>query len=178
MTENAMLQLALENGFNAAAIIDTDKIVFDASFRPYCEENLCGSYGANYSCPPDCGTPEEMEHRLRQYRSALVFQSKWPITDYTDVAAIKHAKLTHNSGMFRVIEAMNAEGHFGLMCGASCCTLCERCAILDKQPCKHPDRCFSCLSAYCIYVQKLAEACDMEYTCSDGSLAFFGLYAF
>ena len=52
-----LISAALEEGFAAAAIVDTDKIVFDPSFRPYCAENLCGQYGANYSCPPDCGTP-------------------------------------------------------------------------------------------------------------------------
>jgi hypothetical protein len=37
---------------------------------------------------------------------------------------------------------------------------------------------YSCLSAYCVYVKKLADACGMEYACKDGRLAFFGLYAF
>ena len=53
MTEAEMIQCAIDEGFAAAAIVDTTQIVFDPSFRPYCEENLCGQYGANYSCPPD-----------------------------------------------------------------------------------------------------------------------------
>ena len=60
MTAEQMVQYAYEEGFSAAAVVDTADIVFDPSFRPYCEENLCGQYGANYSCPPDCGTPEEI----------------------------------------------------------------------------------------------------------------------
>lgn len=178
MNKDTLIRLALDHGFSAAALIDTSEIVFDASFRPYCEENLCGSYGANYSCPPDCGTPKEMERQMLSFNYALVFQTKWPITDYRDVKAIKAAKQSHNAGMVRVIRQLKQEGYHGLMGGASCCTLCERCAILDKQPCVHPDDRFSCLSAYCIYVKKLADACGMEYTCADGSLAFFGLYAF
>ncbi len=178
MNNQDMIQLALDEHFNAAAIVDMDEIVFDASFRPFCAENLCGQYGANYSCPPDCGTPEEMERQLRQYGHALVFQSKWDITDYTDKAAIKRAKSAHNQGMLRVIARLKQEGIRGKMGGASCCSLCERCAIRDSLPCRDPERKFSCLSAYCIYVKKLAESCDMEYFCADGKLAFFGLYAF
>jgi len=34
------------------------------------------------------------------------------------------------------------------------------------------------LSAYCVYVKKLADARGMEYACKDGRLAFFGLCAF
>lgn len=58
MKNNLMIDMALKEGFSDAALVDTDDIVFDASFRSYCEENLCGQYGANYSCPPSCGTPK------------------------------------------------------------------------------------------------------------------------
>ena len=178
MTHADIIQTSLNEGFASAAIIPMDKVVFDSSFRPYCEENLCGHYGANYSCPPDCGTPEEMEHRMKAYHHALVCQTKWDITDYHDIQAIKAAKQFHNQGMLRIIEKMKLAGCSGIMAGASSCTLCERCAILDGEPCRDPERQFSCLSAYCIYVKKLAEACNMEYACADGRLAFFGMYAF
>ena len=178
MNHSEMIRLALEEGFSAASVIGMDRVVFDAGFLRYCEENLCGNYGANYSCPPDCGAPAEMEKRLTAYRHALVFQTRWPITDYSDTAAIRAAKQFHNRGMLRVIDRMKQEGHAGAMAGASSCTLCERCAILDGEPCRDPERRFSCLSAYCVFVKKLAEECNMEYFCSDGSLALFGLYAF
>ena len=54
METQQMLSQAFEEGFAAAAVVDTGEIAFDPSFRPYCEENLCGQYGVNYSCPPDC----------------------------------------------------------------------------------------------------------------------------
>ena len=46
MKETEIIELALAEKFHQAEIVDTDKIVFDAAFRPYCEENLCGQYGA------------------------------------------------------------------------------------------------------------------------------------
>ena len=178
MNERDILQLTESEDFSAVAILGMAKVIFEPSFRPYCEQNLCGKYGANYSCPPDCGTPQEMEARMRQYAHALVFQTKWDIDDWYDHAQIKYAKQTHNNAMLRVIEQMRQHGCHGLMAGASCCSLCEHCAILDHEPCLFPDKRFSCLSAYCIYVKKLADSCCMEYTCKDGRLAFFGLYAF
>lgn len=63
MTDRELLELARADGFSAA-IIPTGKIVTDEKFRPFCEENLCGNYDANYSCPPDCGTVEETRQRL------------------------------------------------------------------------------------------------------------------
>ncbi|MBQ8508275.1 MAG: DUF2284 domain-containing protein, partial [Clostridia bacterium] len=95
MNENSMIELALREGFSAAALMEVKDIIIDPMFRPFCEENLCGHYGANYTCPPDCGTVEEMKDRLTAHKRALVFQTKWPITDYTDKAAIKEAKSFH-----------------------------------------------------------------------------------
>ena len=178
MNEQDMIQLAMREGFSAVALMDVKDIVIDPVFRPFCEENLCGHYGANYTCPPDCGSVEEMRARLLSYKRALVFQTKWPISDYTDKQAIKEAKGFHNAAMLKVISSLKAEGFSGLMAGASCCTLCESCAIKANEPCKFPDIRWSCLSAYCIFVRKLAESCGLEYSCEDGSLAFFGLYAF
>ena len=44
MTNEQIIQYALEEGFVSAAIVNTADIVFDPSFRPYCAENLCGQY--------------------------------------------------------------------------------------------------------------------------------------
>ena len=68
MKETEIIELALAEKFHQAEIVNTDKIVFNTAFRPYCEENLCGQYGANYSCPPDCGTPEQMKQRVLAYK--------------------------------------------------------------------------------------------------------------
>lgn len=178
MTPQQMICAALEEGFFAAAVVDTADIVFDPSFRPYCEENLCGQYGVNYTCPPLCGTPEEMRQRVLAHKKALVLQTKWDITDYSDNAAIKNAKTSHNAASIRLVKKLRAEGHAGLIVGSSGCALCSPCAVTRGEPCAHPEFCFSCMSAYCIYVKALAETCQMEYTCSDGKLAFFGLYVF
>ncbi len=176
MTESEMLALARREGFEAG-IVETGEIEFDPRFRTFCAENLCGKYGANYSCPPDCGTPEEMRARIVRYPRALVFRSEWPIADYQDQEAIRLAKREHNGGMLRAIDQMRAAGIEGTMAGASNCTLCARCKILDNAPCPFPERRFSCLSAYCVFVRKLAERCGMAYA-ADGGIAFFGLFAF
>ena len=46
--------------------------------------------------------------------------------------------------------------------------------MMGAGPWKHA----SCMSAYCIFVRRLAEQCGMEYDCGPGLLAFFGMYVF
>lgn len=178
MTEKEMIQWAIEEGFSAAAVVDTDQIVFDPSFRPYCAENLCGQYGANYSCPPDCGSPEEMKQRILRHKKALVLQSICQVADYADTVAIKHAKKEHNAAELRLVKRLRNMGCDGIIVGASGCALCSPCKQTLGEPCSFPDLKYSCMSAYCIFVKKLTDVCQMEYTCGDGLLGLFGMYVF
>lgn len=178
MEEEKIIAYAVEEGFAAAAVVDTNKIVFDPMFRPYCEENLCGQYNANYSCPPACGSPDIMKQKVLSHRKALVLQTIWEISDYSDNRAIKQAKKEHNAAEIRLVKRLRAEGCGGFMIGASGCALCTPCAQALGLPCKFPEYQYSCMSAYCIFVKKLADECGMEYSCGQGLLAFFGMYVF
>ena len=178
MTWEEMTSMAAEEGFAAAVVTDTKDIPFDPSFRPLCAENLCGKYGANYSGPPDCGTPDEMRVRIQAHRHALVLQTIWEIADYSDSKAIKAAKKEHNAATLRLLGRLRRADVPGFPVGASGCALCETCAIVEKKPCRYADLYYSCMSAYCIFVRRLAEQCGMEYDCGPGLLAFFGMYVF
>ena len=178
MTEKDMLQYAIDEGFAGVALIDTDQIEFDPSFRPYCEENLCGQYGVNYACPPDCGSVEEMKQKVLSHRKALVLQTIWEISDYSDKPAIKQAKAAHNAAQIRLAKRVRKEGREGFLVGASGCALCSPCAIVEGKPCNFPEYQYSCMSAYCIFVYKLTDKCGLEYDCGEGLLAFFGMYVF
>ena len=178
MTEQTMIDLALQERFAAAVMVDTKKIVFDPIFRPCCEENLCGQYGVNYTCPPDCGSPGEMAARVRAHKRALVLQTIWEIPDPSDNAATKQAKKSHNAAQLRLAKQFREAGGPGFLVGASGCALCSPCHLKNGEPCPHPMERYSCMSAYCIFVQKLAEHCGIDYDCGSGLLAFFGMYVF
>ena len=175
MDERALLEQALGMGFANAALIDTGEITFVPAFRPLCQENLCGKYGVNYSCPPDCGTVEEMRAQVLRWPRALVMQTMWDIDDPMDGQQTKPAKGEHNCLTRQLIDWA---GEPGLMIGASGCSLCTPCAITEGRPCRLPELRYSCMSAYCIFVKELAERCAMDYDCGPGVVAFFSMYCF
>ena len=72
MNEKGIKELAIKEGFLFAEITDTENFVFDFSFRRYCEEDLCGLFGKNFSCPPSCGEPEELKQRVLKHKKALL----------------------------------------------------------------------------------------------------------
>lgn len=175
MNEAELLRQALDMGFANAALIDTCDIMFVPAFRPLCRENLCGQYGVNYTCPPDCGSVEEMKARILCRPRALVMQTMWDIDDPLDAAQTRPAKGQHNKLTRRLIDWA---GEPGLMVGASGCSLCSPCAITEGSPCRFPELRYSCMSAYCVFVRELAKKCGMDYDCGPGVVAFFSMYCF
>ncbi len=178
LAPSTLLNMAAAEGYSKAALIPTMDLIFDPSFRPFCEENLCGKYGINYSCPPDCGSPDEMKERIMAHPQALVLQSTWDIPDWRDETMVKAAKAAHNKAQLNILSAIRQQKASAVMAGASGCNLCPVCAIVDGEPCRYPDLKFSCLSAYCVYVKALAERCGMDYDYKEGKLSFYGLIAF
>ena len=119
-----------------------------------------------------------MKQRVLAHKKALVLQTIWEISDYSDMTLIKPAKASHNASEIRLVKRLRAEGCDGFIVGASGCALCSPCAQTLGEPCRFPEYQYSCMSAYCIFVKRLADKCGMEYDCGDGLLAFFGMYVF
>jgi len=177
MDDNQILTLAAEMGFRTA-FIDTADVVQDPSFRKFCEDNLCGKYNANYACPPDCGTVEQVQERLKSKKRAIVLQTVWEIGSYQNKEAVLESKKAHNAAILRFTDMLRKEGFNGFCLGYGGCPLCNPCKRLENQPCAHPDKKISCMSAYCIDVAKLAEKCGLEFAWIPEKLFLFGMFVF
>ena len=116
-----------------------------------------------------------MAEKLRAYPQALVLQTMWDI-DFDDGPAVKRCKSQHNRLTRELIDKLPQTK--GFMIGASGCSLCDTCAIVDGEPCRFPEKMASCMSAFCIYVRELAGKCGMEYDSGPGIVNFFGMYVF
>lgn len=177
MNEHEILAMAQELGFDAA-MIDPKDVPVNHAYRSFCEENVCGQYDCNYSCPPVCGTPQEMEDRIRENDRAVVMVSRWDIADVQDREAVLKAKAAHNRMERELVKAMKNAGLSGVMAGGGCCTLCSPCAMASGQPCCHPEERYSCMSAYCVNVTALAEKCGLDFQWTPGKLFLCGMYAY
>lgn len=176
MRVEELMELGKQNGFDQVAMISVEKLVFNPEFRKYCEENVCGNYGANYACPPDCGTPQEMMEKAKKYEQVIVFQSITQVDDIANEEEAKRAKIAHTEKTRGIIGKLEAQGQKGLPVMASSCSLCSECKKQKDLVCPHQEQVFSCLSAYCIDACKLAEECEMDYWCGENKIAYFSLY--
>lgn len=177
MTDQELLKLAEAEGFTAV-MTAPDEIPINPEFRKYCEQNLCGKYNANYSCPPDCGTVAELQQKILSEKKAMILQTLWDIDGYEDKKTIINAKASHNAAALRLMEKIRKNGYSGFCSGYNGCPICNPCKRTENQPCSHPDLRISCMSAYCIDVAELARKCNLAFEWSQKKLHLFGMVAF
>ena len=177
MTKTDLITMAKEAGFHAA-IIPAKDIPVNGEFRKFCEDNLCGKYNANYSCPPGCGTVEEVHRRLFAADQALVLQTIHEIGSYENKEAILKSKKNLNVAVLRLTEQLRKEGMECFCLGYGGCPLCDPCKQVLGEPCAFPEKRISCMSAYCIDVGKLAGKCGLEFDWVPEKLYLFGMIAF
>lgn len=151
------LERAKDLGFSAAAVMNAADLVIVPEYRKYCEENLCGNYNKLPACPPQSGTVEEMTARVRSCRTALILQTELTSEENMD-AACRKAKQHHNVLTEKLLDCMKQDGIDEiLMMGAG------------------PWKCHSCMSAYCVDAQKMADAVHMTCWADDGKIRLFSL---
>ena len=150
-----LIKEALSMGFANAAIMDTKDLVFVPEYRQFCEDNLCGNYNLVPACPPACGTVEEMHEKAMKYEKALVLQTvlKDPIMD---PALFKQAKHAQNILTEQLAKWMQENGK-------------EDVLIMSAGPYKN----CSCMSAYSVDAQKMADAVGMVCWADDSDVRFF-----
>lgn len=148
-------------GFTDAALMDVKDLVIVPEYRQFCEENLCGNYGVLPACPPESGTVEEMTQRVRKYKTALVLTIVVTPVCYTDTAEQKAAKRHQNILTEQLMEQMRADGLDDLL-------------MMGAGPWKNA----SCMSAYCVNAQKMADAVHMKCWENDGKIRYFSLLLF
>ena len=176
MTDTKLIGMAEALGFHAA-LIPAREIPVDGSFRKFCEDNLCGKYNANYSCPPGCGAVEEVHRRLLGAEKALVLQSIYDIGSYENKEAVLKSKKNLNMLVLQLTEEFRKLGLDCFCLGYGGCPLCDPCRQVTGEPCAFPEKRISCMSAYCIDVGKLAGKCGLEFDWVPEKLFLFGMIA-
>lgn len=176
MNIEQLITLAEEAGFNASTTTP-DQVLINKEFRAFCEENRCGKYNANYSCPPDCGTVEELHQKLLAEDIVLAVQTRKENVDKNDKNQILQTRAAHNAAILRLMKKYKELGYSGFCAGYGGCSLCNPCKRPENQPCTYPDLRISCMSAYCVDVADLAEKCTLEFSWEPDKLFLFGMFA-
>lgn len=180
MEHHALVQLALDLGAAKATVIPQEKIVLSAEFRKICEGNGCGMYNKTWMCSTEhIGDIDVLMEKVRSYKWALWYQLIGDIEDSYDFEG-----MTEVGGRFiamcqKINEALKPVfGNTMLHLGKGGCGLCERCTILDNEPCRMPDKALSSLEMYGVDVYRTTEGTGLKYINGPDTVTYFGMVLF
>jgi len=177
---NELIRIALESNASHAAVLDASEIQFHEDFRKACEKNVCRKYDTNWMGPPAIGPVSELKERASAFRHGLLFQTVHPLTSNFDFKGMMAAAGVH-ANVFRElrgkIRAAYPGGDF-LPLDAGCCSVCERCAYLDQEPCRSPEQAVSSVEAYGMNVIALQKSAGLPYNNGKNSVTYVGLILF
>ena len=72
-------------GFEEAGALNVEALEFLPEVRQMCAADRCRSFNRNWSCPPGCGTLEEISERVKPYTRGILVQSIGQLEDEFDV---------------------------------------------------------------------------------------------
>ena len=158
-----LTQLALEQGFDQVGPLDPLSLEFLPEVREMCAADRCRSYNKTWTCPPACGTLEEISDRCRAYAQGLLLQSTGTLEDDFDIEGMQELEQRHRRSFYGFVRQAMALCPNALPMGMGSCTLCQDCTWPQGGPCRHPDLAFPSMEAYGLFVSRVCERAGMKY---------------
>ena len=156
------------------AWIDPNELEFSDRIRWICEHE-CPMYGKTWACPPGVGTVPDCRKKCMGYENCLMIST---ITEVVDISNIEETLATrgdHEEITNQVAAMMEQQGIKPYILSTEACAICERCAILDGKPCRHPERMHPCVESHGINVIPAMENCGMEFQYGDNIVTWLSL---
>ena len=100
------------------------------------------------------------------------------LTEVSDIANIAEALATrhdHEAITNTVRELLRQQGVEPYILSTEACAECERCAILDGQPCRLPERMHPCVESHGINLLPLLESLGIPFQYGENVVSWFSL---
>ena len=157
--------------------IDPAELEFNDRIRWICEHE-CPMYGRSWACPPGVGTVECCKGKCMAYENCLMISSIVEVEDITDIEQTLATRPEHEALTNEVRDRMRQLGADPYILSTEACALCERCAILDGEPCRMPQSMHPCVESHGINVVPVMESRGLEFQFGSNVVTWISLLFF
>ena len=171
MSDKLTVEQFLEIGFEHAAFFDPAQLEFRQEVRDMCSADKCTQYNKNWACPPACGSIELSVEKAKKYSKAIMIQTTAVMEDSFDFETMMQAAKDHKERFGKVVELFRTEDPDCLPMGAGGCNICKKCTYPDE-PCRFPDKAFTSMEAYGLYVAGECKKAGLEYNYGPNTLTY------
>ncbi|MDO5399509.1 MAG: DUF2284 domain-containing protein [Eubacteriales bacterium] len=157
--------------------VDIQELEFNDRIRWICEHE-CPMYGTTWACPPGVGTVEHCRAKCLSYEGCLMISTVTEVSDFTDIQESLATRPAHEAVTNRVRDIFRELGVEPYVLSTEACAECPRCAILDGQPCRHPDRMHPCVESHGINVVPVMERRGLDFQFGENVITWISLLFF
>ena len=162
MTDQELLNLATACGFEHVGLLNMSCLEFNPAVREMCEANRCHAYGKCWTCPPGCGTLEEISAKAAAYRRGVLVQSTGQMEDDFDIETMMDTEKLQKERFLAFTDAVREKYPDCLPMAAGACTICKECTYPDA-PCRFPHKAIPSMEAYGLVVSQVCEGSGVAY---------------
>ena len=141
---------------------DPRTLEFSSRIRWICEHE-CPMYGQSWACPPGVGTVDHCKGKCLSYKNCLLISTIVEVRDITNIDETLATRPEHEAVTNEVREIMRELGEDPYVLSTEACALCSRCAILDGEPCRFPEKMHPCVESHGINVVPMLEKRGLEF---------------
>lgn len=157
--------------------IDPKALEFSGRIRWICE-NECPMYGKTWACPPGVGSVEVCEKKCGGYNGCLMISTITEVSDITNIQETLATRPDHEAVTDAVEALMKEQGIIPYILSTEACAVCERCAYLDGEPCRYPERMHPCVESHGINVMPTLEEVGIPFQYGENVVTWVSLLFF
>ena len=118
-------EMGKKAGFSYVALLKSDSIQLMPEVREMCKNNTCHMYAKRWSCPPGCGTLDQLRGSIYCYKEGILVQTVTKLEDEFDWDGMMKAQNLHQEHFLAFLEKLHASHFSFLPLGTGCCMLCK-----------------------------------------------------
>lgn len=154
--------------------IDPRDLEFTDRVRWVCETE-CPMYGKTWACPPGVGPVARCRNKCLAYENCLMIVTVTEVSDITDMDETLATRPEHEAVTNEVGALMEAQGVKPYILSTEACAECERCAYLDGEPCRHPERMHPCVESHGINLIPMLEENGIDFQFGGNAVTWVSL---
>ena len=142
--------------------VDPRQLEFTDRIRWICQHE-CPMYNKTWACPPAVGQVSQCRGKCLSYVNCMMIATTTEVNDITDIEETLATRPEHEAITNQVRDIFRELGVEPYILSTEACTHCDRCAWLDGEPCRFPDRMHPCVESHGINVVPILEENGLEF---------------
>jgi predicted metal-binding protein len=161
----------------AYGFIDPKTLEFTQRVRFICQSE-CPMYGKSWACPPAVGSVEECQAMCNGFAHCLMIATITEVSDISDIQQSLATRGEHEDLTDQIADLLRQQGINPYVLSTEACAACERCAYLDGQPCRFPERMHPCVESHGINVIPAMEELGIPFISGENLVTWVSLLLF